>query len=170
MESLQYSLGEISIRNTTEEDLEFVLQAENMPENAPYVAQWSRMQHIQAFDDSDVLHVIIESENNRVGYAIVAGLQNSHKAIELKRIVVVEKGRGLGRKALELFKHLAFHELKAHRLWLDVREYNERAIHLYKSLGFQLEGLIRECLLIDGEYASHYIMSILEQEYKSYME
>lgn len=160
-----FILDHVSISQTTEEDLDFVIGAENAEENAPHVVQWSREQHIAAFQNEDILHVIIESEGARVGYAIIAGLKEANKAIELRRIVIVDKGKGLGKAAIQLIKKLAFEELKAHRLWLDVREYNTRARNLYKSLGFVEEGLIRECILLDDRYVSHYIMSILEQEY-----
>lgn len=166
MMNYRYSVNNIAIRETSVADLDFVLAAENHPENAPFVAQWSSEQHISSFADKDVLHVIIESDQERVGYAILAGLKNKNKSLELKRVVIVEKGRGLGRAALELFKKLAFEERKAHRLWLDVRENNDRARHLYKSAGFIEEGLIRECILLDNKYMSHYIMAVLEQEYQ----
>ena len=162
----RYDVNGISIRKTIEADLDFVIAAENAEENSPHVVQWSREQHIAAFYNEDIMHLIIESENIKVGYAIIAGLKDINKAIELRRIVIVEKGRGLGRAAIQLFKKLAFEELKAHRLWLDVREYNDRARHMYKTSGFVEEGLIRECILLGNKYVSHYIMSILEQEYK----
>lgn len=160
-----YILDHVSISQTSSEDLDFVITAENAEENAPHVVQWSREQHMAAFQNEDILHVIIESEGTKVGYAIIAGLKEANKAIELRRIVIVDKGKGLGKAAIQLIKKLAFEELKAHRLWLDVREYNTRARILYKSLGFVEEGLIRECILLNDRYVSHYIMSILEQEY-----
>jgi len=165
--NLRYDVNGVSIRKTTEADLGFVIAAENAKENSMHVVQWTREQHIAAFHNEDILHVIIEADEKSVGYAITAGLKETNNAIELRRIVIVEKGRGYGRAAMELFKKLAFEELKAHRLWLDVREYNTRARNLYKDLGFVEEGYIRECILLDDKYVSHYIMAILEQEYKA---
>ena len=165
--NLGFEVNGVSIRKTTETDLDFVISAENAGENALHVAQWSRDQHIAALHNEDILHAIIEADGKRVGYAITAGLKDANNAIELRRIVIVEKGRGHGKAAIQLFKKLAFEEIKAHRLWLDVREYNIRARDLYKGLGFVEEGYIRECILLDNKYVSHYIMSILEQEYKA---
>lgn len=161
-----YALDHISIRRTTEADLDYVLATENAKENAPHVAQWSKEKHLASFQNEDILHVIIEADHQRAGYAIIAGLKESNKAIELRRIVIVDKGKGLGKAAIQIIKKLAFEELGAHRLWLDVREYNQKAKELYKTLGFVEEGLIRDCLLIDGKFVSHYIMSILEHEYQ----
>ncbi|MDF2521526.1 MAG: family N-acetyltransferase [Clostridia bacterium] len=167
MDNYFYSLNNIGVRNTKEADLDFVLAAERDRANSPYVAQWSREQHVSALDDPDILHVIIADESDKsVGYAIIAGVLSETRSIELKRIVIVDKGKGLGRKALQLFIKMAFEKLKAHRLWLDVRENNDRARQLYRSAGFVEEGLIRDCLLIEDKFMSHYIMSILEHEYK----
>lgn len=165
--NFSYRLDNISIRSTTEDDLDFVIKAENAEENSPYVAQWTRKQHISAIYNEDILHVIIEADGSKVGYAIAAGLKDVNKAIELRRIVIAEKGKGFGKKAIELFKKLAFEEFKAHRLWLDVREFNDRARNMYKASGFVEEGYIRECILLNNKYVSNYIMSILEREYKS---
>lgn len=163
---LLYTKESISIRKTTEADLVYVMQAESAVENAPYVAQWTKEQHIKGLSDDNLLHVMLLEEGRIFGYAILDGLLDSNKSVELKRFVVVDKGRGLGRAALKLFIKFAFEELKVHRLWLDVRIYNDRARYLYKSIGFVEEGTLRECVLYDGKFQSIVIMSILRQEYE----
>ncbi|MBB6217376.1 RimJ/RimL family protein N-acetyltransferase [Anaerosolibacter carboniphilus] len=157
----------ILIRTTAENDLSYVLEAEQGTENSPYVAQWTKEQHQDAMKDQDILHLIIEDriEKRAIGYAIIAGFESIHKSIELRRIVITEKGKGFGREALRLIKVLAFEKYKAHRLWLDVRQHNFRAQTLYLSEGFVKEGLLRECVLYKGRYESIWIMSILEEEY-----
>ncbi len=159
----------IAVRPTEEKDIAYVLGAEAGEENAPYVAQWSRQQHLDAIEDVDIKHIIIEETENGsiIGYAIIAGIKSNHNAIELRRIVITEKGRGYGRRALQLIKALSFNEWGAHRLWLDVREKNQRAQSLYMSEGFVKEGLLRECVLCQGGYESIYIMSILKHEFNS---
>ncbi|MFT9497949.1 GNAT family N-acetyltransferase [Anaerosolibacter sp.] len=157
----------IVLRTTVESDLDYVLEAEQGPENSPYVAQWSRTQHQEAMKDSDILHLVIEDrmEKRAVGYIIIAGLESTHRSMELKRIVVTDKGKDYGREALQLVKKLTFEKYKVHRLWLDVREHNHRAQKLYLSEGFIKEGLLRECVLYKGKYESIWIMSMLEEEY-----
>lgn len=113
------------------------------------------------------MHLIIEEgvSHRIVGYIILAGLQNPNRNIEFKRIVITDKGKGYGRKALKLIKKIAFEQLKAHRLWLDVRYKNLRAQNLYLSEGFIKEGVLRECVLYNGKYESLILMSILENEH-----
>jgi RimJ/RimL family protein N-acetyltransferase len=60
-----------------------------------------------------------------------------------------------------------FRTLKAHRLWLDVFETNTRAIHVYESLGFRREGILREAILRDGADHTQLLMSILDREYEA---
>lgn len=157
----------ISLRPTEANDVDFVLKAESNPENSIYVGQWTKKQHLDAILEEDILHLIIEEnkDSKPIGYIIMAGLQNPNRNIEFRRIVITEKGKGFGREALKLVKRLSFNALKAHRLWLDVREHNHRGQYLYKSEGFTEEGQLRECILNKDKFESLIIMSILENEY-----
>jgi RimJ/RimL family protein N-acetyltransferase len=74
--------------------------------------------------------------------------------------------RGLGRRLLKELMRLAFGELGAHRLFLDVYEDNARARHLYESLGFQYEGLMRDAARREDSWCNLCLMSILESEYR----
>ena len=161
----------ICLRCTNESDLDFVLGAEQAAENRVFVSVWSREQHQVAFESEDLSHFIIESaDGKRVGYVILAGLANANKSVEFRRIVVAEKNRGYGKQALREIKKLAFEELKAHRLWLDVKEHNERARHIYEAEKFVAEGVLRECLKTEAGYESLIVMSMLRGEYEGEFE
>lgn len=169
MQNIIIKSDNITLRHTQIDDLEFVLKAEREPENALYVGQWSKDQHINSLSNSDLLHLIVEDSITKrpVGYIIMAGIKNPNHNIEFRRLVISEKGNGFGRESLKLTKELAFTKLKAHRLWLDVRYKNHRAQNLYKSEHFKKEGILRECILLNGSYESLIIMSILKDEYKN---
>src|SRR5262245_52277548 len=136
----------VILRPTRPEDLDFVLDAERDPENARFILPWTREQHARTLADPDVAHHIIEfgSPRDRVGFVLLLGLTSPHGSLEFRRIVVTAKGRGLGRAAVRAVKHFAFEEHKAHRLWLDVMQFNSRARYLYASEGFVEEGVLRE--------------------------
>ena len=157
----------IRLLRTSEDDLDFVLSAEQSAENRAFVTVWTREQHLGALSSKDLSHLIIENtaDGNRVGYIILAGLADANQSIEFRRIVVTEKGRGYGRAALRMVKKLAFAELKAHRLWLDVKEHNVRARNMYESEGFVAEGVLRECIKSDVGFESLVVMSMLNSEY-----
>ena len=107
-----------------------------------------------------------DKEGAMEGYAILRGIKEDSRSIELKRIVVGEVGRGMGRRILTELMSIAFGELNAHRLFLDVYDDNARARHLYESLGFKYEGIMREAAARDGKWHDLYLMSILESEYR----
>ena len=158
----------IQFRPAVEADVEFVLGAEAIPENSEGILPWSREQHLLAMVDPDVAYWIIEAkpDSHLVGFMIFRGLRNQDKSIELKRILITEKGCGFGREALQLAKEIAFTKFEAHRFWLDVFTENQHAHRLYESEGFVREGLLRECHKAEQNYKSLIILSILESEYR----
>jgi RimJ/RimL family protein N-acetyltransferase len=68
---------------------------------------------------------------------------------------------------VRLVKRAAFERQNAHRLWLDVLDFNVRARRLYETEGFVVEGTRRDCLRRGDRYVSAVIMSMLESEYRS---
>lgn len=161
------SSDRIRLRVSRPSDLDFVIEAENHPDNRDYISQWTRDQHRKAVEAADLVHVIIEADLEPSGYMILAGLNDPARSIELLRLVVTDKGKGFGRDVLKLAKRCAFTRWNAHRLWLDVRSNNPRARQLYESEGFRVEGTLRDCILVNGAFVSVTILSILEEEYRA---
>jgi len=129
------------------QDFPFMIEAEQNKENAMFVGQWTLEQHEKAINDIDILYLLFKNNDGQnIGYAIIKGLINPNDSIELMRIVITDKGLGVGKHALSLIKKWCFEINKAHRLWLDVRVNNVRAQHVYKSQGFICEGILRECV------------------------
>lgn len=156
----------MDLRTTSEEDLEFVLNAERSEANRRFIGQWSREQHTAALEDKGILHLIIQEKTGEpAGYVILTGLQNPDLTICIMRIVVQSKGRGFGKKTLALLTQWVFTQTSAHRLWLDVREHNSRARHIYENAGFRPEGILRECIKVGDSFESLMIMSILRHEF-----
>jgi diamine N-acetyltransferase len=155
---------DVTTRSSTLDDLAFVMAAERAPDNAPFVLQWPRERHVEAMTDPSYAHWIIENGGRPAGYLILMDLFNPHGSLQFRRLVVTEKGRGIGRAAVRLAKAAAFDRFGAHRLWLDVMEHNPRAQALYASEGFVREGTMRECLRVGERYVSLHLMSILNRE------
>ncbi|MEL6556312.1 MAG: GNAT family protein [Cyanobacteria bacterium J06621_11] len=155
----------MKIRPTQLSDLSFVLDAERHADNAPYINQWSIAQHERAITSSDEGHFIAEKAGTLMGYLIVAGLQDPHQALLLRRIVAVEKGQGYGRAMLKWVKSYTFEQLDYHRLWLDVVASNQRAQSLYLSEGFAVEGTLREAYKSQYGFEDMLILSLLRSEF-----
>ncbi len=74
------------------------------------------------------------------------------------------QGKGFGKEAMQLLIHYGFNELNLYRLQLTVFGYNQSAIHLYESLGFQHEGTFREWLQRDGKRHNMHLYGLLASE------
>lgn len=74
-------------------------------------------------------------------------------------------GKGYGRIASELLLNFAFKEMNIHRVYLNVFSFNERAIGLYKKIGFVEEGRSRESIFRNGEYHDVVQMGLLASEF-----
>lgn len=153
------------LRLATPDDIPAILAIERTPFAREFVGQWSEERRRATLAGGDARYYVSETESGEVqAYAILRGISEESRAIELKRIVVAVPERGLGRRILRELMRIAFRELGAHRLFLDVYEDNARARHLYESLGFQYEGVMREATHRAGHWCNLRLMSILEAE------
>jgi diamine N-acetyltransferase len=160
----------VRLRPTMLSDLDWVVTVETDGSNRPFITPWERTQHEGAIRFPDSRHFIVEAGDDyaeRAGFVILQGCRNPNRSVELKRIVLQPKGRGLGRTSVRLLKQMAFRDLKAHRFWLDVKSLNQRAMALYASEGFVEEGRLRESVRVADRYDSLVVMSLLDREYEA---
>jgi RimJ/RimL family protein N-acetyltransferase len=152
----------------TAEDIAFIVETENLPETRDYIRRWTSEEHAAAMRDPDTRYIISTNDTGtHIGFVILRGFQSEDRNIELKRVVMQSPGQGNGKQALRLLIKKVFEDFGAHRLWLDVFESNHRAQHVYRSLGFQQEGILREAIYRDGKYHSLLLMSLLDREYQA---
>ncbi len=161
-------IANMRLRTAGPDDLDFILEQEARPEFAVYLYAQGREKHEAGLADPDKRYVMVEDEQGTaLGYFIFAGLAAPYRIVELVRVAIAQPGQGLGSQALRLALDLAFGEFAAHRLWLDVDVDNHRARHVYRTLGFVEEGLLRDGAFLDGVYRPLVIMSMLEEEYRA---
>jgi RimJ/RimL family protein N-acetyltransferase len=159
----------VHLRPTMLSDLDYVITVENDAQNLPFITPWERTQHEGAVRIPDFRHFIVEcgADYDPAGFVILQGCRSANKSVELKRIVLQPKGRGLGRASVRLLKQMAFRDLGAHRFWLDVKQLNTRAQHLYLTEGFIEEGRLRESVRAGDGWDSLIVMSMLDREYQA---
>ena len=71
------------------------------------------------------------------------------------------RGKGLGKSVSEAIIRFGFDELNLHRIELNLLADNEPALNLYKSLGFSVEGTLRDGQFKGGRYRDVTLMSLL---------
>jgi len=156
----------MKLRLANPKDIDFILTQEARDEFKNLILSWSRDEHSRHLHSADKGYFMIENSLEKTsGYAILSGFKSLNRSIELTRIVIAEPGLGYGKRALHLVIKKVFEEYKAHRFWLDVFEHNQRARHVYQSVGFHEEGVLREAIKQGDKYCSLVVMSILENEY-----
>jgi diamine N-acetyltransferase len=155
------------LRRASIQDLPFVVALEQQFRGHDLVGAEDLAPHEQRMNDPDCQYWIAGHDDSPAGHVILRGIQSVNCSVELMRVVVSEPGQGLGRAVLDAIVTKVFDELAAHRLWLDVFEHNARARHVYRSVGFVEEGVLRECVKRQEQYASLVVISILEDEYRA---
>ena len=158
-----------TLREASEADLGWIVSLERREDYAPFICRWPRETHARNLSDADMRYLLaVDQAGQNLAFVVLAGLRSAARSIELVRIVVAEPGTGVGKALLSQVIGFAFNELGANRLWLDVFDENVRARHVYLSVGFKEEGVLREAALkCDGQLGSLVVMSILVSEYRS---
>lgn len=159
-------MNEVIIHKTRKHDIDSIVSVENDDENSQFIFPNSKEEHFKLMTDENFEHLLLKSKNNKIlGFVILAGLKNINRSIEFRRIVIKQKGKGIGRIVIKKLIKYSFENLNCNRFWLDVLERNQRARYLYQSEGFKEEGKLRECIMIENKFESLIIMSILKNEY-----
>lgn len=103
-------------------------------------------------DDGDI-HGFISG----VGYT---SNRNNHSMYCVMGIKQALAGQGYGKRLLASLEAWAFGQAFT-RLELTVMCHNERAYNLYLSTGFEVEGVKRRSLKVDGQYVDEFYMAKL---------
>lgn len=77
------------------------------------------------------------------------------------------QGRGYGAEALRWLAGWAFDYGNMHSVYLQTSSLNERAIHVYKKVGFVEDGRDREAVYLAGQWLDTVNLSILEQDWRA---
>lgn len=78
-----------------------------------------------------------------------------------------DRGRGVGLAMMRQMLRFAFRDLRLHRVYLNVFDFNQAAIVCYEKCGFRKEGLLRDARRVGDKYWSPYVMGILDNEWSS---
>lgn len=90
-----------------------------------------------------------------------------HRNMDLSiNIAGPHQDRGYGSEAVNWALDWAFRHAGMHTVSLSTVAYNERAMHLYKKLGFVLEGRHREAHFHDRRWWDEYLYSMTEGEWE----
>lgn len=106
---------------------------------------------------------LAEHEGQIIGYLEAIGgkvARNRHSVYIVVGVLQEYANRGIGRRLFQTMIHWA-QDRHLHRLELNVQGNNERALHLYRSLGFRIEGIQKNALVVEHRYVDLIQMGLL---------
>ena len=111
---------------------------------------------------------VIEYEKIPVGIIGLLNIDYKNKKAEYY-ITLGEnqyKGKGIAYQSSIMLLKYAFNELKLNKIYLYTEVENVRAQKLFKKLGFNKEGILKEDLIINNEKKDRYIYAIFRNQWK----
>jgi len=76
------------------------------------------------------------------------------------------QSKGYASDALRLLLEYGFKELRLHRIYGIIFEYNDASIKFFEKNGFEFEGRHREARFWDGKFYDELVYGILDREYQ----
>jgi RimJ/RimL family protein N-acetyltransferase len=156
----------VSLRAANLDDIPFIMACEQRPGYEPFVGRWPGEKHRAAMADAEFRYFIGCEDATPLGFAILHQHWLHPQNLYLKRIAMHDADRGHGRAFLSALHDWIFANTDTHRFWLEVAHNNARGQHLYESLGFVVEGHIRDAWSApDGTRNSGIQMSLLKPDW-----
>ncbi|MGH2353036.1 MAG: GNAT family N-acetyltransferase [Chloroflexota bacterium] len=124
--------------------------------------------HVYLGDQSGALAdlVVLGPQDRPIGLVSLWDRTIPHEAAEISIwIGQGYRGAGYGTEALRVALRYAFGDLKLHKIYLRVLEYNTRAIRTYEKCGFRVEGILREEMKVNGRWHDLIYMGVLADEF-----
>jgi N-acetyltransferase len=163
----------VTLRPMTYEDVPLLMKWGSDPEFRRY--QWARKPGMFAEADArtwiermsrpgDAACWVLEHEGRPIGFANYRNHHPKGRSAEIG-IGIGEPGlwgRHLGREALSTLLRYLFDELDLHRVGLSVVGFNDRAIAMYKAVGFEVEGIERDGVGTEDGFVDDVKMAILK--------
>lgn len=158
----------IELIRATRADIAFVMATERTPGYEDLVGRWERQQHETAIADSRYVYFLGLRDGEPIGFSIVRDRASPDRVTYIKRIIVSDKDRGLGRALLTKIVDAIFDQTDAYRVWLGVLTHNTRAQTAYAAIGFRTEGVARGASFFRGEQRDGVTMAGLRPEWRQH--
>lgn len=130
----------------------------------------SELEHHKWFEnkmlESKNKHFMILYNNEAVGMIGFNNVDFINRNAEIFIFIGDENywGKGIGTQAIQELEKIAFRNMNLHMIFLHVFSFNERATEMYKKIGFEIDGVLRESKYLNGKYYDNILMSKISKE------
>jgi [ribosomal protein S5]-alanine N-acetyltransferase len=117
--------------------------------------------------DNIFLAIVEKGTEVHVGNVKLGPIHRVHRRADMG-IMIGDKtrwDRGYGREAVALIVAYGFDRLNLIKIGLGVYADHDHAVRLYESLGFRVEGRLRQHLFRDGAYHDKLVMGVLREDF-----
>ena len=168
--------ADLWVRPSQEADLELFYQWERRPEVTQFfsIADGQSRAEVEAVYRRDAADpgrrqytILLKPEGRPIGRIVLADRIEGWK-VEIFRIYIADtalRGKGYGKQAMQAILKQCFEAWGMERVYLDHYTGNPAAV-LYRSLGFQYEGVLRRNCRKNGKLYDVHLMSMLREEYQ----
>lgn len=164
---------QLRLRPLERDDLPFVHELDNNESVMHYWFEEPYEAFVELCDlydkhihDQSERRFIVERDQVSVGLVELVEINHIHRRAEFQIIIAPEhQGNHYATIATRLAMDYAFTVLNLYKLSLIVDCENQRAIGVYKKLGFREEGLLRHEFFVGGEYRDVFRMAVFQPEY-----
>ena len=159
------------IEKFTHEEIPELMKIEHAPENCKFTWTNTKEEHEAELHDPNVLTLAVKRrEDGYIVGDVIVDLDFESEWFEIKRIAFREKGKGYGRETMNALITYAFEELKMNKVWLEAYTDNKVGRSLYDSLGFHIDGILRQHHRTERGILDQMQFSMLKDEYKKLKE
>lgn len=164
-------MQEIKIRHSEPEDAGAIQQLYMHPDlyictcQFPYPSVTTWKKRLTEFAEQGVPNFVATIDDQVAGHlALILDSHPRRRHIVSFGIGVGAEysGKGVGKLLINTAIDYAFNWLAATRLELEVYSDNEKGLHLYKKLGFEVEGIRRNAAFKEGKYCDVVMMARLK--------
>ena len=128
--------------------------------------QLSWFKRISLSENSKRYVARLKSNKEFIGIFRIDNIDNINRNANVGAdIVPNHRGKGYAKELFNYFFDYLFNQRGFHRLSLVTLETNEKALGLYKYLGFKKEGKLREAIFRNGKFIDLVCMSKLSREF-----
>lgn len=118
-------------------------------------------------ENEQSVHLAIHDDEDR--YLGTISLKNISKNLDAEYAISMSpeaRGTGAAAQGTRDLLRFAFQTIGLHRVYLNVREDNKRAIRFYEKMKFTYEGTSRDCLRTENGYIGLLWFSMLHEEWE----
>lgn len=165
----------VYLRPTEKEDIDYLLTLMKNPEimdywfSEPYT---NKEKFTASFDerqkDDSLRQFIAYADDEKIGYTSLFHINPRHRtAVFAIMLDQNSQGKGYAEEVVRSVVDYGFYQLNLNKITLDVVDFNEKAVHIYQKVGFEVEGEKRQQYFIKGTYHNSLSMGLLREKYES---